>query len=69
MKPAGLLSLDPEGKEKDTLLTRVNKYLEGKGEAPAIPVHRIDFHTEGILLFAKNRPAADVLEGLIRDRK
>ncbi len=69
VKPAGLLSLDPEGKEKDTLLTRVNKYLEGKGEAPAIPVHRIDFHTEGILLFAKNRPAADVLEGLIRDRK
>lgn len=69
VKPAGLLSLDPEGKEKDTLLTRVNKYLEGKGKAPAIPVHRIDFHTEGILLFAKNRPAADVLEGLIRDRK
>ena len=66
VKPAGLLSLDPE---KDTLLTRVNKYLEGKGKAPAIPVHRIDFHTEGILLFAKNRPAADVLEGLIRDRK
>ena len=62
VKPAGLLSLDPEGKEKDTLLTRVNKYLEGKGEAPAIPVHRIDFHTEGILLFAKNRPAADALE-------
>lgn len=68
-KPAGLLSLDVTGKEKDTLLDRVNHLMEERKEGKVYPVHRIDFNTSGILLLAKDRESASILEGLIRERK
>ena len=68
-KPAGVLSLDVTGKTKDTMLDRVNGYLAQKGEPKAYPVHRIDFNTQGILLFAKSENDRDCLMALIKDRK
>ena len=67
-KPAGLLSMD-EGKGKDTLLRRVNDFLNGRGEGNAYPVHRIDFNTSGILLLAKDEEAGHILDRMIRERK
>ncbi len=68
-KPAGLLSLDVTGEAKDTMHSRVNAALAKKGEPPAHPVHRLDFNTSGILLFAKNETIRDLLMQLIKDRK
>lgn len=68
-KPAGLLSLDVTGKEKDTLLDRVNLLMEERKEGKVYPVHRIDFNTSGILLLAKDKESAAILETLIRERK
>lgn len=68
-KPAGLLSLDVTGKEKDTLLDRVNGMLAGKGQGAAYPVHRIDFNTSGILLFARDEETGHILDRLIKERK
>ena len=68
-KPAGLLSLDVTGKEKDTLLDRVNGMLAGKGQRAAYPVHRIDFNTSGILLFARDEETGHILDRLIKERK
>lgn len=68
-KPAGLLTLDITGKEKDTMLSRVSSALMQKGGVAAYPVHRIDFNTEGLLLFAKTEEIRDLLGRLIRDRK
>ena len=68
-KPAGILTLDITGKEKDTMLSRVSAALLQKGGVAAYPVHRIDFNTEGLLLFAKTEEIRDLLGRLIRDRK
>ena len=68
-KPAGVLTLDVTGKEKDTMLSRVSAALLQKGGVAAYPVHRIDFNTEGLLLFAKTEEIRDLLGRLIRDRK
>ena len=68
-KPAGILTLDITGKEKDTMLSRVSFALLQKGGVAAYPVHRIDFNTEGLLLFAKTEEIRDLLGRLIRDRK
>lgn len=44
-KPAGLLSLDVTGKEKDTLLDRVNRMLAGKGQGGSLSgaPHRLQY--------------------------
>lgn len=68
-KPAGVLSLDVTGKVKDTMLDRVNGYLQQQGKPKAYPVHRIDFNTQGILLFAKSEADRDGLMALIKERK
>lgn len=68
-KPAGLLSLDVTGKEKDTMLSRVSALLKGRGEKEAYPVHRIDFNTSGILILAKNKEIGKLLDEAIKDRK
>lgn len=60
-KPAGILTLDITGKEKDTMLSRVSSALLQKGGVAAYPVHRIDFNTEGLLLFAKTEEIRDLL--------
>ena len=68
-KPAGLLSLDVTGKEEDTLLSRVNRLLQDRREPPAYPVHRIDFNTSGIVLFARDKEAGQILDRMIKERK
>lgn len=68
-KPSGVLTLDVTGKEKDTMLSRVSAALMQQGGKAAYPVHRIDFNTEGLLLFAKTEEIRDLLGRLIRDRK
>lgn len=68
-KPAGLLTLDVTKKTKETMLDRVNRYLAGKEAPSAYAVHRIDFNTQGILLFAKSVSDRDILMKLIKDRK
>ncbi len=68
-KPAGLLSLDVTGKEKDTMLSRVSALLKGRGEKEAYPVHRIDFNTSGILILAKNEEIGKLLDEAIKNRK
>lgn len=54
-KPAGILTLDITGKEKDTMLSRVSAALLQKGGVAAYPVHRIDFNTEGLLLLQRQK--------------
>ena len=68
-KPAGLLSLDVTGKEKDTMLSRVSALLKSRGEKEACPVHRIDFNTSGILILAKNEEIGKLLDAAIKERK
>lgn len=68
-KPSGLLSLDVTGKEKDTMLERVNALLLARGERKAYPVHRIDFNTSGILILAKDEETGRLLDEAIRERK
>ena len=68
-KPAGLLSLDVTGEAKDTMHSRVSAYVMSQGGAAVYPVHRLDFNTSGILLFAKTERIRDLLMQLIRDRK
>ena len=68
-KPAGVLSLDVTGKTKDTMADRVTEYLKSQGGGKAYPVHRIDFNTSGILLFAKSPAVRDGLMAFIKERK
>lgn len=67
-KPAGLLSLDVTGKEKDTMLSRASALLKSRGEKEAYPVHRIDFNTSGILILAKNEEIGKLLDEAIKNR-
>jgi 23S rRNA pseudouridine1911/1915/1917 synthase len=62
-KPAGLLTLPTEAREKDTLLGRVNAYLLHRyKKRPYVGVvHRLDKETSGAIVFARSR---DVLRGL-----
>lgn len=68
-KPAGKLIHGANGEQKDTLVNDVMAYLHRNGMdirafAPA-PVHRLDRNTSGIVIFAKNGPAARSLSGNI----
>jgi 23S rRNA pseudouridine1911/1915/1917 synthase len=67
-KPAGLLSVPTEAKEKDTLLSRVNGYLHYRfGKRPYVGVaHRLDKETSGVLVFARNRETLHELQDLLR---
>ncbi len=68
-KPAGLLSLDVTGEARDTMHSRVSAYVISHGGQAVYPVHRLDFNTSGILLFAKTEKIRDLLMQLIKDRK
>ena len=59
----------PESSGKTTLALHVVANAQKKGGVAAYPVHRIDFNTEGLLLFAKTEEIRDLLGRLIRDRK
>jgi 23S rRNA pseudouridine1911/1915/1917 synthase len=67
-KPAGLLTVPTEAREKDTLWTRAIHYLQHRygGRPYAGIVHRLDRDTSGALVFARNRPALHALQELFR---
>jgi len=67
-KPAGLLTVPTEAREKDTLWTRAIHYLQHRygGRPYAGIVHRLDKDTSGALVFARNRPALHALQERFR---
>jgi 23S rRNA pseudouridine1911/1915/1917 synthase len=68
-KPAGLLTLPTAAHEKDTLATRVEKYLALRhGGTPTVGIiHRLDRDTSGAIAFAKNARALGAFQDLFRD--
>ena len=68
-KKAGLLCMDSTGKTKRTLIDEVNVYLAEKREKPAYMVHRIDFHTSGLMVIAKTEESKEILDRLIKNRQ
>jgi 23S rRNA pseudouridine1911/1915/1917 synthase len=67
-KPAGVLTVPTEAREKDTLWTRAIQYLQRRygGRPYAGIVHRLDRETSGALVFARNRAALHALQDLFR---
>jgi 23S rRNA pseudouridine1911/1915/1917 synthase len=67
-KPAGLLTVPTEAREKDTLWTRAIHYLQHRygGRPYAGIVHRLDRDTSGALVFARSRGALHALQDLFR---
>ncbi|HET7452107.1 MAG TPA: RluA family pseudouridine synthase [Thermoanaerobaculia bacterium] len=67
-KPAGLLTLATEAHEKDTLLSRVNAYLQHRyRRRPYVGVvHRLDKDTSGAIVFARSRETLRALQELFR---
>jgi 23S rRNA pseudouridine1911/1915/1917 synthase len=68
-KPAGLLTVPTEAREKDTLWSRVLFYLQHRyGKRPyAGIVHRLDKETSGAVVFARNREALHFLQDRFRE--
>lgn len=61
IKPAGVLS-QPDEKGRESLVSLLNAYLEGKGEEGAVHViHRLDKNVGGVMVYAKNSFAASKL--------
>ena len=73
-KPAGLLCIDENGAQADTLINRALRYLYHKGEyhdkgfAPAL-CHRLDTGTSGLVLIAKTSAMEATLNQLIKTRR
>jgi len=67
-KPAGLLTVATEAREKDTLWSRALHYLQHRygGRPHAGIVHRLDKDTSGALVFARNRAAHHELHDRFR---
>jgi 23S rRNA pseudouridine1911/1915/1917 synthase len=67
-KPAGLLTVPTEAREKDTLWSRALQYLQRRygGRPHAGIVHRLDKDTSGALVFARNRAALHFLQERFR---
>ena len=67
-KPAGLLTVPTEDRERDTAWSRALQYLQRRygGRPYAGIVHRLDKDTSGALAFARNRDALHVLQDLFR---
>ncbi len=68
-KEAGLLCQDLEHSEADTLTARVNTQRKAAGEAPCFLCHRLDFHTSGLVLFAKDKETLKLVEEAIREHR
>jgi 23S rRNA pseudouridine1911/1915/1917 synthase len=68
-KPAGLLTVPTEAREKDTLWSRVLLYLQRRygGRPYAGIVHRLDKDTSGAVAFARNRAALHFLQDRFRE--
>ena len=67
-KPAGLLTVPTDAREKDTLWSRALHYLQLRygGRPYAGIVHRLDKDTSGALVFARNRDALHALQDRFR---
>jgi 23S rRNA pseudouridine1911/1915/1917 synthase len=67
-KPAGLLTVPTQAREKDTLWGRAIHYLQQRygGRPYAGIVHRLDKDTSGALAFARNRDALHFLQECFR---
>ncbi len=75
-KPAGLVSLYEDGAggvqagKTDSLARRAAAYLRaGSPAAKALPCHRLDTGTSGVLLFAKNEATLDFVTGLLQSHQ
>lgn len=68
-KPAGLLTVPTEAREKDTLWSRALFYLQHRygGRPYAGIVHRIDKDTSGAVVFARSRAALHALQDRFRE--
>jgi 23S rRNA pseudouridine1911/1915/1917 synthase len=68
-KPAGLLTVPTEARERDTLWSRVLFYLQHRygGRPYAGIVHRLDKETSGAVVFARNREALHFLQDRFRE--
>jgi len=67
-KPAGLLTVPTEAREKDTLWARALQYLQLRygGRPYAGIVHRLDKDTSGAVVFARHRDALHALQDRFR---
>jgi 23S rRNA pseudouridine1911/1915/1917 synthase len=70
-KSIGLLSVPVPGREAPTALDFLAKHLERNGirNAEALPVHRLDEYTSGLLCFALNPMAREALIAQLRAHK
>ena len=68
-KPAGLLTVPTEAREKDTLWSRALHYLQHRygGRPYAGIVHRLDKDTSGAVVFARSRAALHALQARFRE--
>jgi 23S rRNA pseudouridine1911/1915/1917 synthase len=68
-KPAGLLTVPTEAREKDTLWGRALQYLQHRygGRPYAGIVHRLDKDTSGAVVFARKRTALHALQARFRE--
>ena len=78
-KSPGLLSVPLPGRNDPSALSLLTKYLQGKGAAELdknrvnrsvltpLPVHRLDQYTSGLLCFAMNDSAREMLIKQVRD--
>lgn len=66
-KEAGILCNDTTGTSSKTLLDEVNQYLRDKNLPKAYPIHRLDFNTTGLVIFAKNLTSRAILDQAIRE--
>jgi 23S rRNA pseudouridine1911/1915/1917 synthase len=67
-KPAGVLTVPTEARERDTLLERVSRYLQVRyGGRPYVGiVHRLDKNTSGTVVVARSGRALRALQDLFR---
>lgn len=62
-KPAGVVTHPQGGHYEDTLANQVSAYYASRQESHTVrPIGRLDKDTSGIVLFAKNQPAAARLQ-------
>lgn len=69
-KPAGLLSVPLERlPDEASIYDLVKAHLRKRGRLRALVVHRIDRDTSGLVLFAKNARAQEILKGQFKRRE
>lgn len=62
LKSHGLLTVATERERETTVQAHLNDYLKEKGEDRIHVVHRLDRETSGVLIFAKNFEARELLK-------